>query len=217
MLHNDEILHINLEYKSKDLYNIFNDLSLEMLENIPLKYLDEAKDENKGFSGKTIADLKLFLNNKGIKTFSRTDLVGYPDINNPAIKNITDQLKELDIEPGLITFFKQEAGKDVPLHKDFPYRKNCLLMIPIFYNEYVQSDAITYYKEGGSYNITQPVIMNIMKPHGVKGITKDRLMLHVELPDLTFNELQKKINEKLKRTTFTEWSCESLIPEPYYN
>lgn len=218
---NDEILYINLEYKSKELYESFNNLPIKLLEDIPAKYINEFKKNTKEFRGETIADLKLFLNSQGIETTPRTDLVAEPEINDPVIKSITSQLVSLDIKPGLITFFKQTAGNDVSLHKDFPYRKNCLLMIPIFYNEYKPSSAITYYKNGGSYNITQPVIMNIMKSHGVRNITNERLMLHIELPDLPFDKLSEILDEKFKHKkfekfkayTFTEWSCESLIPE----
>ena len=35
--------------------------------------------------------------------------------------------------------------------------------------------------------------MNVMKRHGVKNINKDRLMLHIELPDLTFEQMEKHL------------------------
>src|SRR6056300_1729376 len=137
MLHTDnEILYINLQYKSKDLYESFINLPLTPLENLPAQYVNKDKYD---FDGNTISDLKKFLNTKGIETTPRTDFVAIPDVSDPAIKNILDQLNELDLKPGLITFFEQKAGKDVPLHGDFPYRKNCLLMVPIFYNNYKPS------------------------------------------------------------------------------
>lgn len=217
----NEILYINLEYKSKDLYESFVNLPLTLLENLPAQYIN--KDYNDDFDGKTISDLKKFLNTKGIETTPRTDLVAQPNTNDVTIKNIIDQLNELDLNTGLITFFEQKAGNDVPLHGDYPYRKNCLLMIPIFYNDYKPTSAVTYYKDGGSYNITRPVIMDVMKPHGVKGITSNRLMLHIELPDLPFEELAEKLNEKFEHRQYSRfkaditgtWSCESLIPDSF--
>lgn len=217
-LTDNEILYINLQYKSKDLYERFINLPLIPLENLPAQYVNKDKYD---FDGNTISDLKKYLNTKGIETIPRTDFVAIPDVSDPVIKNILDQLNELDLKPGLITFFEQKAGKDVPLHGDFPYRKNCLLMVPIFYNEYKPTPAITYYKDGGSYNVTRPVIMNVMKPHGVKGITNNRLMLHIELPDLPFEQLEEKLNEKFEHQQFSKfkaditetWTCESLISD----
>jgi len=219
MLHTDnEIFYINLEYKSQDLYESFINLPLRLLENLPAQYIN--KDDN-DFEGETISDLKRYLNTNGVKTIPRTDLVAQPNTDDLAIKNILDQVNELDLNTGLITFFEQKAGNDVPLHGDYPYRKNCLLMIPIFYNDYKPTSAITYYKDGGIYNITRPVIMDVMKPHGVKGITSNRLMLHIELPDLPFEELAEKLNEKFEHKRYSRfkadiietWTCESLISE----
>lgn len=214
-LTDNEIFYINLEYNSKDLYECFIDLPIGFLENLPAQYISTSNNV------KTIRQFKTALQSKGIETTFRTDLVATPDANYPAIKNILDQLQEIDLKPGLITFFEQKAGNDIPLHGDYPYRQNCLLMIPIFYNEYKPTPAITYYQDGGSYNITRPVIMNVMKPHGVKGITNNRLMLHIELPDLPFEQLEEKLNEKFEHQQFNKfkadlagtWTCESLISD----
>lgn len=218
---NNEIFYINLEYKSKDLYNSFINLPLDFLENLPAQYVN--KENYSDFDGKSISQLKQYLKVKGIETTSRTDFVATPNTDDVAIKNIVKQLNELGLNVGLVTFFEQKAGNDVPLHGDYPYRKNCLLMIPIFYNEYKPTSAITYYQDGGSYNITRPVIMDVMKPHGVKGITRNRLMLHIELPDLPFGELEEKLIEKFEHKQYSRfkaditgtWSCESLIPNSF--
>ena len=223
MLHTEnEIFYINLQYNSKNLYESFINLPLILLENLPAQYINK---DNNDFEGNTISDLKKYLNTKGVETIPRTDLVAQPSTDDLAIKNILDQLNELNLKPGLITFFEQKAGNDVPLHGDYPYRKNCLLMIPIFYKEYKPTSAITYYKDGGSYNITRPVIMDVIKPHGVKGINSNRLMLHIELPDLPFEELAEKLNEKFEHKQFSRfkaditetWTCESLISESTNN
>lgn len=188
---NDEILHVDIVYNTAALYRYFITLQRELLEDTPATYIEEFKRKYEYFEGNSIRDLKTFLDSKGIKSQPRTDVIAYPDPLHPTIMPIVAQLQEAELEPGLITFFKQNAGEDVPLHGDYPYRKNCLLMLPIFYNEYEPTEAVTYYQDGGSYSITTPVIMNVMKRHGVKNINRDRLMLHIELPDLTFEELRE--------------------------
>ena len=169
--------------------NYFITLQRELLEDTPATYIEEFKRKYEYFEGNSIRDLKTFLDSKGIKSQPRTDVIAYPDPLDPTIMPIVAQLQEAKLEPGLITFFKQNAGEDVPLHGDYPYRKNCLLMLPIFYNEYEPTEAVTYYQDGGSYSITTPVIMNVMKRYELKHY-RDRLMLHIERPDLTFEELR---------------------------
>ena len=182
-----EIIPVNIKYDSKALYNYFKKLSTEMLEDTKVTY----KNEIKGFKGNSIRELKQWLKIKGIPYSSpRKDIVAYPDKKFGCITNIIDQLEDMQI--GVVSFFMQLAGEDVPLHGDYPYRKNCLLMLPIFYNEFQPTNAITYYKNGGEYNITTPVIMDVMKQHGVKNITANRLMLHIELPQKPINKLKEE-------------------------
>lgn len=195
MPHTSEILLIDITYCTAALYRYFKKLSLEMLEDTPATYVDEFKRDYGYFEGDSIRDLKKHLQSKGVQSQARTDIIAYPDVMHESIIPIIAQLSGLGLKPGLITFFMQRAGEDVPVHGDYPYRKNCLLMLPLFYNEFETTEALTYYPDGGSYNITQPVIMNVMKRHGVKNINKDRLMLHIELPDLTFEQMEKHLGE----------------------
>ena len=191
MPHTSEILLIDITYCTAALYRYFKKLSLEMLEDTPATYVDEFKRDYGYFEGDSIRDLKKHLQSKGVQSQARTDIIAYPDVMHESIIPIIAQLSGLGLKPGLVTFFMQRAGEDVPVHGDYPYRKNCLLMLPLFYNEFETTEALTYYPDGGSYNITQPVIMNVMKRHGVKNINKDRLMLHIELPDLNFEQMEK--------------------------
>jgi len=193
--HTSEILLIDITYCTAALYRYFKKLSLEMLEDTPATYVDEFKRDYGYFEGDSIGDLKKHLQSKGVQSQARTDIIAYPDVMHESIIPIIAQLSGLGLKPGLITFFMQRAGEDVPVHGDYPYRKNCLLMLPLFYNEFETTEALTYYPDGGSYNITQPVIMNVMKRHGVKNINKDRLMLHIELPDLNFEQMEKHLGE----------------------
>lgn len=184
-----EIIPVDLRYDSKALYNYFKQLSTQMLEDSSLTY----KDEIKGFTGNSISELKKWLKTKGIHASPRKDIIAYPDKEYSCIAEVIDQLGDMQI--GVVNFFMQLAGEDVPLHGDYPYRKNCLLMLPIFYKEFQPTDAVTYYKNGGEYNITTPVIMDVMKQHGVKNITAARLMLHIELPEKSIHKLRKDNEE----------------------
>lgn len=187
----DEVLPVDIKYDPAELYHYFKEsLSLQPLEDIPLTYLDQYKEEDEEFNGVSIRDLKSHLKEKGIVSQPRTDLISHPDHTHKSIAPIIEQISKLNLSTGLIAFFMQYAKCDVPVHIDFPYRKNCLLMLPIFYKEFQPTEAITYYENGGSYKITSPVIMNVMKRHGVKNISKDRLMLHIELPDVSFEKLE---------------------------
>lgn len=183
-----EIVKIDLNYDQIRLLEYYNTLEHKDINDIKLTYSDKFE---------TIRDLKNHMKTNSHKEVDiRKDLVSECDKENPLIKEILDQLnKKLNCDEfGTITFFLQKAGEDVPLHGDYPYRKNSLLIIPIIVPPYyTQSKAITFYKDGGEYTINQPIIMNVMPPHGVRNIDKDRLMLHIEIPNLTIEEVNDRI------------------------
>tara|TARA_B100000900_G_scaffold411961_1_gene432711 strand:- start:1020 stop:1604 length:585 start_codon:yes stop_codon:yes gene_type:complete len=183
-----EIVKIDLNYDQIRLLEYYNTLKHENINDIKLTHSDKFE---------TIRDLKKHMIASSHEEVNiRKDLVSNCDKDHPLIKEILDQLKKkLNYhEFGSITFFLQKAGEDVPLHGDWPYRKNSLLIIPIIVSPYyTQSKAITYYKDGGEYTINQPTIMDVMPPHGVKNIDKDRLMLHIEIPNLTIEEVNDRI------------------------
>ena len=183
-----EIVKVDLNYDQIRLLEYYNTLEHKDINDIKLTYSDKFE---------TIRDLKNHMKTDSRKEVDiRKDLVSECDKENPLIKEILDQLnKKLNCDKfGTITFFLQKAGEDVPLHGDYPYRKNSLLIIPIIVPPYyTQSKAITFYKDGGEYTINQPIIMNVMPPHGVKNIDKDRLMLHIEIPNLTIEEVNDRI------------------------
>lgn len=183
-----EIIKIDLNYDQIRLLEYYNTLKREDINDIKLTHSDEFE---------TIRDLKNHMKTDSHKEVDiRKDLVSECDKENPLIKEILDQLnKKLNYDEfGTITFFQQKAGEDVPPHVDWPYRNNSLLIIPIIVPPYyIQSKAITYYRDGGEYTINQPTIMDVMSPHGVKNIDKDRLMLHIEIPNLTIDEVNDRI------------------------
>jgi hypothetical protein len=194
MNENNETRSIQIEYNCEQLYNYFKTLELGYLEDQDAQYIDVLKtDLQISFDGRSITHLKKYLKNNNYKTDStastRTDLVAVADSSVTVIKDILDQIHNRGLSTGLVTFFLQKKGNDVPVHVDYPYRKNSLVMIPIIFNEFIQSDAITWYPNGGEYQVTKPIIMNVMKLHGVRNINTDRLMLHIEIPDTPISEI----------------------------
>ena len=194
MSENDETRSIQLEYDCEQLYDYFKTLELGYLEDQDAQYIDTLKSDLKiSFDGRTITHLKHYLKNNNYKTQSsastRTDLVAVADKNVAVIQDILAQIHNRGLSTGLVTFFLQKKGEDVPVHVDYPYRKNSLVMIPIIFNEFIQSDAITWYPNGGEYRVTKPIIMNVMKLHGVRNINTDRLMLHIEIPNTPISEI----------------------------
>lgn len=194
MTKNDETRSIQIEYDSEQLYNYFKTLELGYLEDQDAQYIDSLKSDLQiSFDGRTITHLKKYFKNNNLGNDSaasgRTDLVAVADSNAVVIKDILDQIHNRGLSTGLVTFFLQKKRNDVPVHVDYPYRKNSLVMIPIIFNEFIQSDAITWYQNGGEYRVTKPIIMNVMKLHGVKNINTDRLMLHIEIPNTPISEI----------------------------
>ena len=178
---------ISLDYSPQQLFEYYNALDKMSINDIVITHEHPTK-------GKTIGELKKMVSDEQ-GSHERKDIVATCDRKNPIIKKILDQVNTIlvDAEFGNISFFLQKAGNDIPLHADWPVRKNCLLIIPIIVPPYEESNAITYYDNGGSYKLREPVIMDVMKAHGVKNIDKDRLALHIEIPNLTAEEVDDRL------------------------
>lgn len=189
----DEAIKIDIDYNKDTLMSLYNSLAKTHIDNIKLNHLDEFnKNFNSDITADTIAGFKKQLNKK---THHRKDIVSPILCSNSEIENIINQLqKKLNQKAiiGDVSFFLQKANEDIPLHSDYPYRKNSLLNIPL----QGTSSSITYFLDGKSYFIDGPTILNVMKPHGVKNITEDRLCLHIEIPNLSIEEIGKLLNEK---------------------
>lgn len=192
----DEFIEFNLIVDQDKLIDYFYSLTQEDINNTPVSHKEEFENiYNYQIKGTTVKDFKKEL---PFDTHVRKDLISKCDENDPNIIDILKYVKEKipDAKFGLIAFFMQKMGEDVELHIDFPYRKGSLLMIPLFgENKYKipKSNAITYYKNGGEYQVLTPAIINVMKSHGVKNIDQDRLMLHIEIPNLTIEEIYRKL------------------------
>lgn len=194
-----EIVRLVLDYNPHELLEYYYTLDHKDINDVKITHKKEWVERNKTtFDGDKIRDLKNFSkqHQKNVKVDIRKDLVSECNKEHPIIKKLLDEIHEqglYDAEWGTITFFLQKAGEDVPLHGDWPYRKNSLLIVPIFVPPFEMTEAITYYKDGGEYTVDGPMIMNVMLPHGVKNIDKDRLMLHIEIPNLTIEEVNDRI------------------------
>tara|TARA_B100001057_G_scaffold492688_1_gene585559 strand:+ start:274 stop:876 length:603 start_codon:yes stop_codon:yes gene_type:complete len=192
-----EIVRIKFDYDPYKLLKYYNTLDHKDINDVKITYKKEWIERNKTtFNGDTIGDLKKFDRNRNKPQHVRRDFVSECDKDHYVISEVLDEVHKqglYDAEWGTVTFFLQKAGEDVPLHADWPYRKNSLLIVPIFVPPFEMTKAITYYKDGGEYTIDSPMIMNVMLPHGVKNIDKDRLMLHIEIPNLTIEEVNDRI------------------------
>tara|TARA_A100001388_G_C28712085_1_gene471778 strand:- start:268 stop:876 length:609 start_codon:yes stop_codon:yes gene_type:complete len=191
-----EIVKIDLNYDPIRLLEYYNTLEHKDINDIRITHKHEWVKRNKTtFDGDKIGDLKKFDRNRNRPQHVRRDFVSECNKDETVIKDICEQIREKisNVEFGTITFFLQKAGEDIPLHGDWPYRKNSLLIVPIFTPPFKLTNAITYYKDGGEYIIDQPAVMDVMSTHGVKNIDKDRLMLHIEIPNLTIEEVNDRI------------------------
>ena len=184
---------ISLDYSPQQLFEYYNALDKMSINDYVIPH-DTVTPLGHRTKGKTVGELKKTVGDKQ-GSHERKDIVATCDRKNPIIKKILDEVNTIlvDAEFGNISFFLQKAGNDIPLHADWPVRKNCLLIIPIIVPPYEESNAITYYDNGGSYKLREPVIMDVMKAHGVKNIDKDRLALHIEIPNLTAEEVDDRL------------------------
>ena len=191
-----EAIQFPIVYDQDALIDYFYSLEQFDINKTEVKHKDEFnKLYNMDIKGDTVEDFKKQL---PVKSGDRKDIISKCDPNNMYVKAVINQLQEKipDAEIGLVSFFMQRQGEDVPVHRDFPYRKNSLLMIPLYGNRkynFPKSKAITFYENGGEYSITEPTIIDVMKRHGVKNIDVMRLALHIEIPNLTIEDIESRI------------------------
>lgn len=178
-----EILNFPLDYDKAALINDWNNKEKINISDINIKYVSEIESKlNKKLKSVKIGDIRKELANGVI----RRDIVSECNTFIPEILDIIFKIKEIipDAEIGTVAYFFQKKGEDIPVHVDFPYRKNSLVLIPLF------GKATTFYEGGKEYVINTPVIMNVNIPHGVKNVIEDRLCLHIEIPNLTTNDIK---------------------------
>jgi len=128
----DDAIKIDIDYNKDTLMSLYNSLAKTHIDNIKLNHLDEFnKNFNSDITANTIASFKKQLNKK---IHQRKDIVSPILCSNLEIENIINQLqKKLNQQAtiGDVSFFLQKANEDIPLHSDYPYRKNSLLNIPL--------------------------------------------------------------------------------------
>jgi len=192
----DEYLSFDIKVDQDKLIDYFHSLVKTDINDTVVSHKEEFEEiYNYKIKGTTVKEFKKEL---PFSTHVRRDLISKCNENDPDISDICKFVREKipGAEFGLIAFFFQRKGEDVELHQDFPYRKNSLLMIPLFgERKYAlpKSNAVTYYKDGGEYQVLSPAIVNVMKSHGVRNVDQDRLMLHLEIPNLTIEQIKRRI------------------------
>lgn len=177
-----EIIDFNIKYNKKALIDDWKSKDQVDISKVDVKYINEVETKlKKKLTSTKIGDLRKEFS----KNIQRTDIVSECNTFGNEILNIITEIKNAipNAEIGTVAYFFQKKGEDVPVHVDFPYRKNSLLLIPLF------GKATTFYENGSEYTIETPVIMNVNIPHGVKNVIEDRLCLHIEIPNLTTNEI----------------------------
>lgn len=118
------------------------------------------------------------------------------DKEHPLIKElIVDIQRRIEgAEIGAVDFFWHHSNHTIPLHNDWPIRKNSVLVIPIFSGPYTVNRAVSYFEGGGELNLVIPTILNIMLMHGVRNIDRNRLCLHIEIPNLPTEMINERIS-----------------------
>lgn len=180
-----EIINFDFIYSKKNLINEWLTSIPIPIGDINIKYVDELESKlNKKLKSVKIDDIR----KEFAKGIIRTDIVSECTAHSPEVLDIIVKIKKAipDAEIGTVAYFFQKKGEDVPIHVDFPYRKNSLLLIPLF------GKATTFYENSNEYVINTPVIMNVNIPHGVKNVMEDRLCLHIEIPNLTTKEIKDR-------------------------
>lgn len=192
----NEVINFSINLDQDSLIDYFYTLKLVSINETHVSHKSEfEKTFGVKIKSNKVGDFKKEIAGKvPSETHVRTDLIAECDKNFPIIKNLLDKVSEsiYGAKFGLVAYFLQKRGEDVLMHQDYPYRKNSLLVIPLYgskrYN-FPKSNAVTYYKNGGEYQILEPVIMNVMESHAVKNIDVDRLSLHIEIPNLSIYDI----------------------------
>ena len=184
-----EILNVTIDYDKATLINDWKNKEKINISDINIKYVTEIESKlNKKLKSVKIGDIR----KEFAKGIIRTDIVSECTAYSPEVLDIIIKIKKAipDAEIGTVAYFFQKKGEDVPIHVDFPYRKNSLLLIPLF------GKATTFYENSNEYIIDTPVIMNVDIPHGVKNVTEDRLCLHIEISNLSTNQIKQRLNDE---------------------
>ena len=184
-----EILNVTIDYDKATLINDWKNKEKINISDINIKYVTEIESKlNKKLKSVKIGDIR----KEFAKGIIRTDIVSDCTAYSPEVLDIIIKIKKAipDAEIGTVAYFFQKKGEDVPIHVDFPYRKNSLLLIPLF------GKATTFYENSNEYIIDTPVIMNVDIPHGVKNVTEDRLCLHIEISNLSTNQIKQRLNDE---------------------
>lgn len=183
-----EIIDFNIKYNKKALIDDWKSKDKVDISKVDIKYINEVETKlKKKLTSTKIGDLRKEFS----KNIQRTDIVSECNTFGNEILNIITEIKNAipNAEIGTVAYFFQKKGEDVPVHVDFPYRKNSLLLIPLF------GKATTFYENGSEYTIETPVIMNVNIPHGVKNVIEDRLCLHIEILNLSAEKIKEYLYE----------------------
>lgn len=109
------------------------------------------------------------------------------DFDRKLLRLIKNIWNEFGIRPREFrcNFFRVLAGGELPIHVD--NKSKCSFVIPItentgelYFDDGVDSDSILY---------DSMVVLNTKKPHGVRSPSKERIVFHMGVHDVGFEDL----------------------------
>ena len=123
-------------------------------------------------------------------------------ITSPAIEKLKKQVLSIipEVEIDEVVYIHNEEGSFTKTHVDYPIRKNCVFIFPLFgeskYN-FPVTNATTFYKTAGEeFKITTPSVLNVMRPHGVKDCDGERLVIQFEIGNLSYEEVYNILHHR---------------------
>lgn len=124
------------------------------------------------------------------------------EITSDIIKELKQQVLGIipEIKIDEVVYIYNEKGSHTRTHIDYPIRKNCVFIFPLFgesrYN-FPKTNATTFYKTiGQEFKILSPVVLNVMKPHGVKDCDGERLLIQFEIDNLSYEEVYEILTSR---------------------
>lgn len=106
-------------------------------------------------------------------------------------KQVLEIIPEIDIDE--VVYIHNEKGSHTRTHVDYPIRKNCVFIFPLFGEsryKFPKTNATTFFRSvNQEYKIMTPCVLDVMKPHGVKDCDGERLLIQFEIGNLSYEEV----------------------------
>jgi hypothetical protein len=103
----------------------------------------------------------------------------------PLLREIKNIWNMLGIRPydWRCNFFKVLPGGEIPLHVDV--KSQCSVVIPV-----TENTGALYFEDGTEVLYDSMTVINTKVKHGVKSPTKERIVFHMGIHDIPFEEIK---------------------------